>query len=86
MHSRLRSERKICLRYLKSNGKEIHGILSKPHSLPYRVLPSFHCKDILGLGSKARMNLPASQEGNWLWRYKEGALNRRPRSALKRTH
>jgi 4-alpha-glucanotransferase len=25
-------------------------------------------QDILGLGEKARMNLPASSKGNWEWR------------------
>ena len=26
-------------------------------------------QDVLGLGSEARMNLPGTEEGNWLWRY-----------------
>ncbi|MBI5049979.1 MAG: 4-alpha-glucanotransferase, partial [Nitrospirae bacterium] len=32
-------------------------------------------QDILGLGVKARMNLPASQKGNWQWRLKSGQLS-----------
>jgi 4-alpha-glucanotransferase len=32
-------------------------------------------QDVLGLGSGARMNLPNSTEGNWLWRFKTGAIN-----------
>ena len=31
-------------------------------------------QDVLGLGSEARMNLPASTSGNWKWRYRPGAL------------
>jgi 4-alpha-glucanotransferase len=31
-------------------------------------------QDLLGLGSDARMNLPASTSGNWRWRIKPGAL------------
>jgi 4-alpha-glucanotransferase len=31
-------------------------------------------QDVLGLGSEARMNTPASAEGNWAWRFREGAL------------
>lgn len=31
-------------------------------------------QDILGLGSKARMNLPGTSSGNWRWRFLPGAL------------
>lgn len=31
-------------------------------------------QDLLGLGSEARMNFPSTAEGNWSWRYGEGAL------------
>ncbi|MEJ7861723.1 MAG: 4-alpha-glucanotransferase, partial [Pyrinomonadaceae bacterium] len=29
-------------------------------------------QDLLGLGNEARMNLPASAEGNWYWQCKAG--------------
>ena len=32
-------------------------------------------QDVLGLGNEARMNLPASAQGNWRWRFAPGALN-----------
>ena len=32
-------------------------------------------QDLLGLSSSARMNLPATASGNWLWRLQEGRLN-----------
>jgi 4-alpha-glucanotransferase len=31
-------------------------------------------QDVLGLGSEARMNLPATLGGNWRWRCLPGAL------------
>ena len=31
-------------------------------------------QDVLGLGSEARMNRPATLGGNWRWRFPEGAL------------
>jgi 4-alpha-glucanotransferase len=31
-------------------------------------------QDLLGLGSEARMNVPASSSGNWQWRYKDGDI------------
>lgn len=32
-------------------------------------------QDVLGLGSEARMNVPGRRDGNWRWRYPEGALH-----------
>jgi 4-alpha-glucanotransferase len=34
----------------------------------------FPLQDVLGLGSEARMNRPATTSGNWSWRYRSGAL------------
>jgi 4-alpha-glucanotransferase len=31
-------------------------------------------QDLLELGSKDRMNIPGTPEGNWEWRLPEGAL------------
>ena len=31
-------------------------------------------QDVLGLGSEARMNLPARPSGNWRWRFTTGQL------------
>jgi 4-alpha-glucanotransferase len=31
-------------------------------------------QDVLRLGTEARMNLPGTDDGNWQWRYDEGAL------------
>lgn len=32
-------------------------------------------QDLLGLGSEARLNTPGTVEGNWDWRFREGALD-----------
>jgi 4-alpha-glucanotransferase len=32
-------------------------------------------QDVLGLGSEARMNTPATTSGNWRWRFGEGDLD-----------
>ncbi len=42
-------------------------------------------QDVLGLGTEARMNVPASAEGNWAWRYKQGALTDELRDRLRDT-
>jgi 4-alpha-glucanotransferase len=31
-------------------------------------------QDVLGLGNEARMNLPASETGNWMWRMRSDAM------------
>jgi len=35
----------------------------------------FPLQDVLGLGSDARMNIPAAGQGNWTWRYAPDALH-----------
>ena len=61
-------ERKFCMDYLNTDGKEIHwdlirGVLASVANTA--VVP---LQDLLGLGTEARMNLPNSTEGNWAWR------------------
>ncbi|MEH2437320.1 MAG: 4-alpha-glucanotransferase [Nostoc sp.] len=40
-------------------------------------------QDVLGLGNEARMNFPSIAEGNWEWRYQEGALREELGDRLK---
>jgi 4-alpha-glucanotransferase len=39
-------------------------------------------QDVLGLGPEARMNTPGVAEGNWSWRFPEGALGEGPAERL----
>jgi 4-alpha-glucanotransferase len=32
-------------------------------------------QDLLGLGNDARMNLPATADGNWSWRLRDGEFS-----------
>ncbi len=69
-------EREFCLKYLDTEGKEIHwdfirGVLASVANTA--VVP---LQDLLGLGTEARMNLPNSNEGNWAWRVLPGALTK----------
>ena len=41
----------------------------------------FPMQDVLGLGAEARMNRPATVEGNWQWRVKSDRIT--PESARK---
>ena len=71
----IQRERKFCLRYLNSDGAEINWDFMRAlmQSVSNRVV--IPLQDVLGLGSEARMNLPNSTEGNWLWRFKTGSIN-----------
>ena len=61
-------ERSNCRKYLHSNGRDI------PHDMVRAVFASVAdtaivpMQDILGLGSSARMNTPATGDKNWQWR------------------
>ncbi|MDD5657110.1 MAG: 4-alpha-glucanotransferase, partial [Elusimicrobia bacterium] len=70
----IRMERDNALRYLRSNGLNIHwdmiqAVLKSPADTAVIL-----AQDLLGLGSEARMNLPGTAEGNWKWRMTPGAL------------
>ncbi len=62
-------ERDFVRRYCQTDGTEIHWDLIRLalQSVADIVLIPF--QDVLGLGSEARMNTPATVEGNWQWRF-----------------
>jgi 4-alpha-glucanotransferase len=76
-------EKEFCLRYLHSDGKEINW------DLIYAVLASdaetaiIPLQDVLGLGTEARMNLPNSLLGNWVWRYGRNSLSEKHSERLR---
>ena len=49
------------------------GLVRLAFASPARVA-MIQVQDVLGLGSEARMNNPATTRGNWRWRLREGAL------------
>ena len=69
-------QRQFCLDYLASSGEEINWdfIRAVWKSVADRAIAPL--QDVLGLGSEARMNLPNSKDGNWCWRYEQGALTK----------
>lgn len=81
--SQITLERQRCLRYLRSNGKEINWDFIEAAASSVCDISIVPLQDIFGLGSRARMNLPASQEGNWCWRFKDDALTPEIAARLK---
>lgn len=67
-------ERAYCLKYLNTDGKEIHWDFIRAAWSSVANTAIAPLQDVLGLDGRARMNLPASQEGNWQWRFRSEAL------------
>lgn len=76
-------EREYCLKYLNTKGKEIHWDFIRAVMASVANMAIIPLQDVLGLGTKARMNLPASSSGNWSWRYVEDALTDEMAGRLK---
>ncbi|HET8781490.1 MAG TPA: 4-alpha-glucanotransferase, partial [Pyrinomonadaceae bacterium] len=76
-------QRHFCLQYLNASGEAIHWdfIRAVWASVADRAIAPL--QDVLGLGNEARMNLPNSNEGNWVWRYERGALKTEVASRLR---
>jgi 4-alpha-glucanotransferase len=78
-----RRERELCLKYLGTDGGEINWDFMRAAQMSVAVLSIAQLQDVLGLSSEARMNTPASTEGNWAWRFTEGALTDELASRLR---
>jgi len=67
-------EREYALRYLDTDGRDINWDLIRAAMASVAALAIVPMQDVLGLGNEARMNLPASEAGNWIWRMKSDAV------------
>ena len=72
--AQIEKERIFCLKYLPSNGQEIHWDFIRKVFASVADVALIPMQDLLGLGSEARMNLPASSAGNWSWRFRKEDL------------
>ncbi len=66
-----KAEREFCLKYLDSNGKEIHWDFIRSAFSSVADTAIVPLQDVLGLGNEGRMNLPSTYSGNWNWRCSE---------------
>lgn len=69
------AERNSCLRELGSDGREVNWDMIREALSSIADTAIIPLQDVLGLDSEARMNLPASETGNWKWRMKPGVLS-----------
>ncbi|MGD9629163.1 MAG: 4-alpha-glucanotransferase [Pyrinomonadaceae bacterium] len=65
-------EREYCLKYLCTDGSEIHWDLIRAVWASVAHTAITPVQDLIGIGTEGRMNLPASESGNWSWRYSDG--------------
>ena len=68
-------ERAYCLRYLGTDGREIHWDFVRTVLASVAETAIVPVQDLLGLGSEARMNLPGRLGGNWQFRYEASDLD-----------
>jgi 4-alpha-glucanotransferase len=76
-------ERAYCLEYLDSDGRDIQWDMIRAAWASVANTAVVPLQDVLGLGSSARMNLPASERGNWQWRFRAGALTKKISERLR---
>ena len=81
--AQIERERNFCLDYLKSDGREIHWDFIRAVLASVADTAVVPLQDVLGLGTRARMNLPATTSGNWSWRYRADALTDDTRARLR---
>jgi 4-alpha-glucanotransferase len=68
-------EKRFACEYLATDGCEIHWDFIRALQASVADTVMFPAQDLLGLGSEARMNLPSTLGGNWLWRLQAGRLS-----------
>ena len=80
--AQINAERKLCMKYLNTDGKEIHWEFIRSVLASVADTAMVPLQDLLGLGTEARMNLPNTTAGNWSWRFQEKALTATHRDRL----
>jgi|CXWL01.1.fsa_nt_gi 4-alpha-glucanotransferase len=63
-----------CRKYLRTGGREIHWDMIRACVASTADTVIIPMQDLLGLGSEARMNTPATASENWGWRLRDGEL------------
>ncbi|MCG3160288.1 MAG: 4-alpha-glucanotransferase [Acidobacteria bacterium] len=81
-HDEVGSERDLALKYLGTDGREINWDFIRLALASVADTAIIPLQDALGLGSEARMNVPAREGGNWGWRYRSEQLTPEIRARL----
>jgi len=76
-------ERDYARRYLETDGDNFPWELTRAAWSSVAVYAIAPMQDLLGLGSKARMNYPSKLGGNWSWRLVQGDLSQELQDRLR---
>jgi 4-alpha-glucanotransferase len=71
------AERAFAKRYMETDGTDFTWEMIRLAFSSVADTAIVPLQDILGLDSKARMNMPGRAEGNWGWRFHEGQIDAR---------
>jgi len=77
------AERRLALKYMGSDGREVNWDFIRLALMSVADTAIIPLQDVLGLGSEARMNRPATSEGNWVWRFRRGMLTGEIKNRLR---
>jgi 4-alpha-glucanotransferase len=77
-------EKRFACEYLATDGREIHWDMIRALEASVADTVIVPVQDLLGLGSEARMNMPSTLGGNWLWRLQPGRLSSAAAARLRR--
>ena len=83
LEEEIRAEREFAKKYLNTDGREINWVFIRALLASVTDTVLIPLQDVLGLGSEARMNQPATIGGNWRWRYAAGALDQETAQRLR---
>jgi 4-alpha-glucanotransferase len=72
---RFRAERRRALAYAGARGQDVHWDFIRIALMSVANTAIFPMQDVLGLGSRARMNVPGTASGNWTWRLQDSELD-----------
>jgi 4-alpha-glucanotransferase len=78
----IEEERRFALRYVGTRGGEFSWDLIRLALSSVAEIAVLPMQDVLGLDSRARMNVPGKSEGNWEWRITPDALTPRVTNRL----
>jgi 4-alpha-glucanotransferase len=76
-------EKERARRYLATDGREMSWVLVRTLLASVADTAIVPLQDVLGLGSEARMNRPATASGNWRWRVRRDQLDRATAERLR---
>jgi len=79
----IRREREFALKYLGTDGREMNWVFIRTILASVAGVAITPLQDVLGLGTEARMNLPATRSGNWRWRFTRKQLRPEIASRLR---